>query len=170
MKWPATVGAVRARPVQTRHKTDPTSKEYVTRKAWREARLHFCPAHPQGGCGFHRNGTYPRVAPAGMRIARYYCPKAKITYSLLPDCLASRLSGDLSAVEEVVAHVERSRSIEAAADRPRAPAVPPPSAARRGAAAGGTPNTKGGRPPLPGGGNRRFQSPESIRATRRRRP
>src|SRR3972149_4188793 len=116
MKWPATVGAVRARPVQTRHKTDLTSKEYVTRKAWREARLHFCPAHPQGGCGFPRNGPYPRVAPAGMRIARYYCPKAKITYSLLPDCLASRLSGDLSAVEEVGAHVERSRSIEAAAD------------------------------------------------------
>jgi len=130
MKWPATVGAVRARPVQTRHKTDLTSKEYVTRKAWREARLHFCPAHPQGGCGFHRNGTYPRVAPAGMRIARYYCPKAKITYSLLPDCLASRLSGDLSAVEEVVAHVERSRSIEAAADALRSLALSLPSAVR----------------------------------------
>src|SRR3989304_2614665 len=123
-------GGAGPRPVQTRHKTDLTSKEYVTRKAWREARLHFCPAHPQGGCGFHRNGTYPRVAPAGMRIARYYCPKAKITYSLLPDCLASRLSGDLSAVEEVVAHVERSRSIEAAADALRSLALSLPSAGR----------------------------------------
>src|SRR4030067_1354632 len=132
MKWPATVGAVRARPVQTRHKTDLTSKEYVTRKAWREARLHFCPAHPQGGCGFHRNGTYPRVAPAGMRIARYYCPKAKITYSLLPDCLASRLSGDLSAVEEGGAHGERRRSIEAAADALRSLALSLPSAVRWG--------------------------------------
>jgi hypothetical protein len=116
--------------VQLRHKTTLTSNDYVTRKAWREARLHFCPSHPEGGCGFHRNGTYPRVAPAGMRIARYYCPQAKITYSLLPDCLASRLSGDLSAVEEVVAQVERSRSIEAAADFLRPADISLPSAVR----------------------------------------
>ena len=130
MRWPATADTVRARPVQTRHKTDLTSKEYVTRKAWREASLDCCPAHPRGGCGFHRNGTYPRVAPVGMRIARYYCPKAQTTYSLLPDCLASRLSGDLVAVEEVVAHVERSRSIEAAADSLRSLAISLPSAVR----------------------------------------
>ena len=121
---------MRARPVQTRHKTDLTSKEYVTRKAWREASLYCCPAHPRGGCGFHRNGTYPRVAPVGMRIARYYCPKAKTTYSLLPDCLASRLSGDLTAVEEVVARVEGSRSIEAAADFLRPADISLPSAVR----------------------------------------
>lgn len=50
-----------------------------------------------------------------MRIARYYCPESHETYSLLPDCLSSRLSGDLSSVEEVVACVEQSRSIETAA-------------------------------------------------------
>ncbi|MBI5577168.1 MAG: hypothetical protein HY896_12510, partial [Deltaproteobacteria bacterium] len=51
-----------------------------------------------------------------MRIARYYCPESHTTYSLLPDCLASRLSGDLSDVEEVVAIVEASGSVEAAAN------------------------------------------------------
>jgi len=65
-----------------------------------------------------------------MRIARYYCPKAQTTYSLLPDCLASRLSGDLAAVEEVVAQVERSKSVEAAADSLRSLAISLPSAVR----------------------------------------
>lgn len=51
-----------------------------------------------------------------MRIARFRCPEARRTWSLLPDCLAVRLSGDLSAVEEVVACVEQSGSIETAAD------------------------------------------------------
>ncbi|MHB1013335.1 MAG: hypothetical protein ACYC37_10590 [Desulfobacteria bacterium] len=117
-------------PVQLRHQTPYTSKEYVTRKGWREASLERCPAHPHGGCHFHRNGTYPRVAPAGMRIARYYCPEAQATFSLLPDCLAGHLSGDLSAVEEVVARVERSRSIEAAADSLRPAEISLPSAVR----------------------------------------
>ena len=65
-----------------------------------------------------------------MRIARYYCPEAQTTYSLLPDCLAGRLSGDLSVVEEVVAQVERSRSIEAAADFLRSADISLPSAVR----------------------------------------
>lgn len=121
---------MRARPVQIRHQTTLTSKEYVTRKGWRDASLDRCPAHPRGGCHFHRNGTYSRVAPAVMRIARYYCPQAQTTYSLLPDCLAARFSGDLFAVEEVVAHVERSRSIEAAADFLRPIGISLPSAVR----------------------------------------
>jgi len=50
-----------------------------------------------------------------MRIARYYCPQSHTTYSLLPDCLSSRFSGDLVAIEEVVARVEQSSGIEAAA-------------------------------------------------------
>ena len=37
-----------------------------------------------------RHGTYPRRTPTGMRIARYYCPTAHETFSLLPDCLATR--------------------------------------------------------------------------------
>jgi hypothetical protein len=63
-----------------------------------------------------RHGTYPRRTPVGMRIARYYCPTARETFSLLPDCLASHFPGDLEAIEHVVAIVETARSVEAAAD------------------------------------------------------
>ncbi|MEO8257279.1 MAG: hypothetical protein ABI868_08040 [Acidobacteriota bacterium] len=51
-----------------------------------------------------------------MRIARYYCPTAHETFSLLPDCLASHFPGALDAIEHVVATVETARSVEAAAD------------------------------------------------------
>lgn len=51
-----------------------------------------------------------------MRVARYYCPTAHETFSLLPDCLASHFPGDLAAIERVVAAVEGARSVEAAAD------------------------------------------------------
>jgi hypothetical protein len=51
-----------------------------------------------------------------MRIARYYCPTARETFSLLPDCLASHFPGALDAIEQVVATVETARSVEAAAD------------------------------------------------------
>jgi hypothetical protein len=64
-----------------------------------------------------------------MRIARYYCPTAHETFSLLPDCLASRFPGDLDDLERVVADVEAARSIEAAADRLR-PDIVLPSAVR----------------------------------------
>lgn len=63
-----------------------------------------------------RHGTYPRRTPAGMRIARYYCPTAHETFSLLPDCLASRFPGALDPIEHVVATVEAARSVEAAVD------------------------------------------------------
>lgn len=63
-----------------------------------------------------RHGTYPRRTPTGMRIARYYCSTAHETFSLLPDCLASHFPGELDAIEQVVATVERARSVEAAAD------------------------------------------------------
>jgi len=64
-----------------------------------------------------------------MRIARYYCPTAHETFSLLPDCLASRFPGDLDDLERVVAQVEAARSIEAAADQLR-PDIVLPSAVR----------------------------------------
>jgi hypothetical protein len=51
-----------------------------------------------------------------MRIARYYCPTAHETFSLLPDCLASRFPSDLDDLERVVIHVEAARSVEAADD------------------------------------------------------
>jgi hypothetical protein len=66
----------------------------------------------------------------GIRIARYYCPTAHETFSLLPDCLASRFPGDLDAMERVVAAADAARSVEAAADRLRADAITLPSAVR----------------------------------------
>jgi hypothetical protein len=50
-----------------------------------------------------------------MRVARWYCPDAQMTFSLLPDCLAARLIGSLDEVEQVVRKVETSTSVEAAA-------------------------------------------------------
>lgn len=106
-----------------------TSEAYVAQRAWQDASLGCCPRHPTGGCGFARHGTYPRQTPAGTRIARYYCPTAHETFSLLPDCLASRFPGDLDALERVVAQVDAARSIEAAADVLR-PDIVLPSAVR----------------------------------------
>ncbi len=34
-----------------------------------------------------------------MRVARWYCPLARETFSLLPDCLACGLSGSLDEIE-----------------------------------------------------------------------
>ncbi len=106
-------------PVQLRFKTSLTSKEYVTREAWRDATLACCPIHTDGKCSFSRHGTYVRVNPPGTRIARWYCPQAQRTFSLLPDCLAARLTGSLHEVEAVVVEVEQAKSLEAAADRLR---------------------------------------------------
>jgi hypothetical protein len=50
-----------------------------------------------------------------MRVARWYCPRAQVTVSLLPDFAASRLSGTLLQVEAVVEQVEQAPSVEAAA-------------------------------------------------------
>ena len=102
--------------VQLRYKTGLTGEEYVSRQAWREARLERCPLHPRGGCGFARHGSYARRWRRGARIARWYCPTAHCTFSLLPDCLAARLPGTLAEVEAVVAVVESAPSLEAAAD------------------------------------------------------
>jgi len=85
--------------------------------------------HGTADCGFRRLGTYRRVAPAGIRVARYYCADAQTTFSLLPDCLAARLPGDLDEVEGVVAAVEAALSVEAAADQLR-PDIELPGAIR----------------------------------------
>jgi len=87
----------------------------VTQEAWRRASLDRCLVHPVGGCGFARHGTYERVEPPGTRVARCYCRPGKTTFSLLPDCLASHLSGSLEEVEEVAAHAEAAASVEEAA-------------------------------------------------------
>ena len=65
---------------------------------------------------FSRHTAYARVEPAGMLIARWYCEEGHTTFSLLPDCLALRLSSTLAAVEEVALAVERrAGSMEALA-------------------------------------------------------
>jgi hypothetical protein len=64
-----------------------------------------------------------------MRVTRYYCPTAHETFSLLPDCLASRFPSDLDDLERVVTHVAAARGIEAAADTLR-PEIDLPSAVR----------------------------------------
>ena len=100
--------------MQLRFESNLTGEEYVSQQAWRTASLNRCPLHPNGGCGFARHGTYERLCPPGTFIARWYCPTAHRTFSLLPDCLAARLPGTLAEVEEVVCAVEQAESIEAA--------------------------------------------------------
>jgi len=103
-------------PVQVRFASELTSEQYVSQQGWTKASLDRCPLHPSGGCGYGRHGTYDRAEPPGTRIARWYCRPGKTTISLLPDCLASHLSGSLAKVEAVVNAVEQARSVEAAAD------------------------------------------------------
>ena len=117
-------------PVQLRFETGLTGAEYVTREAWREARLSHCPLHPRGGCRFAGHGTYERKRPAGTLIARWYCPQGHCTFSLLPDHLAAGFPGTLSEIERVVATVEQASSLETAADTLRSDPVTLTSAVR----------------------------------------
>lgn len=89
---------------------------YVAERAWERAVLDECPFHPKGGCGVMGHGSYARVRPAGVRIARFWCPIAGASISLLPAFLASRLSGTLNEIEEVIERVESAGTIAAAAD------------------------------------------------------
>ena len=100
--------------MQLRFATDLSAQQYVRRQAWKDARLDNCPLHPKGGCGFAQHGTYPRQTPPGIKIPRWYCRKAHQTFSLLPDCLSSRLPGTLIQVEDVINKVENSPSQESA--------------------------------------------------------
>ena len=106
--------------MQLRFATGLTSEEYVKQEGWRLATLEKCPLHPQGGCGFARHTAYSRVEPAGTQIARYYCRKGHVTFSLIPDCLASRFSSTLEEIETVVDAVEgRTQSVEKVAEKLR---------------------------------------------------
>jgi hypothetical protein len=49
-----------------------------------------------------------------LRVARFYCRDAQLTFSLLPDCLCARLSGSLDEAEQAVVASE-SLGVEAAA-------------------------------------------------------
>ena len=116
--------------MQLRNKTGLTGEQYVRAQAWRAARLERCPNHPRGGCSLARHGTYTRKTPRGTRIARWYCPESHTTISLLPDCLAARLPGELDELEAVVAHAEQAPSLAAAANALRRDAVELPGAMR----------------------------------------
>ncbi|MCY4405975.1 MAG: hypothetical protein OXC15_06370 [Rhodospirillaceae bacterium] len=109
--------------MQLRYETGLTGEEYVRAEAWRDARLERCPNHPYGGCSLAGHGTYARKTPRGAKIARWYCRESHTTFSLLPDCLAARLPGTLDALETVVAHAERSRSLTETAKALRRDAV-----------------------------------------------
>ena len=116
--------------MQLRYKTGLTGEEYVRAEAWRDARLERCPNHPHGGCSLAGHGTYARKTPRGAKIARWYCPESHTTFSLLPECLAARLPGELDEVEQVVAHAEQAPSLAAAANELRRDAVELPGAMR----------------------------------------
>ena len=116
--------------MQLRYETGQTGEEYVRARAWRDASLERCPNHPHGGCSLARHGTYARKSPRGTKIARWYCPQSHTTFSLLPDCLAARLPGELDTLEEVVAHAEGATSRVAAANALRPDAVGLPGALR----------------------------------------
>ena len=100
--------------MQMRYATDLSADEYVRQRAWEKARLDNCPLHSKGGCRFAGHGTYPRQTPKGTKIARWYCPDGHSTFSLLPDCLSSRLPGSLIDVETAIEEVENAPSQEAA--------------------------------------------------------
>lgn len=105
--------------MQLRFVTDLSVDQYIKGKAWKDAKLNYCPLHPQGGCKFASHGTYSRKFPDGVKIARWYCSSGHATFSMLPDCLSSRLPGTLIDVETVINQIERSPSQEAAANNIR---------------------------------------------------
>jgi len=105
--------------MQLRFATDLSAEEYVRKEVWKEAKLDNCPTHPEGGCGFRKNGTYSRKYPEGTKIARWYCRIGRQTFSFLPDCLSARLPGTLKEVENVIEEVEKSPSQEDAVERIR---------------------------------------------------
>ena len=64
-----------------------------------------------------------------MRVARWYCPAAHMTFSLLPDFLCARLQGSLDEAERAVVMSE-SVGVEAAARGLRVDEVELPGALR----------------------------------------
>jgi hypothetical protein len=92
-----------------------TCEEYVSQEFWRYASLPACPLHPEGGCGVQRHTAYARVNPPGTLIPRWYCAEGHVTISLLPDCFASRMSGSLVNLEQVVAEAEAAATLTLAA-------------------------------------------------------
>lgn len=95
--------------VQLRLDTKLTSEEYITQRAWQNASLRQCPRHQKGGCGFRSCGSYGRRRPVGLRIRRWYCPKDRVTFSLIPDFAATRVAATLVEIEEAVLEATKLR-------------------------------------------------------------
>ena len=55
--------------MQLRYETGLTGEQYVSARAWRDARLDRCPNHPHGGCSLARHGYLARKA-IGRDLAR----------------------------------------------------------------------------------------------------
>lgn len=111
-------------------RTISTIESYVATKEWSRAQLSCCPLHPDGGCTFRRHGSYARLSSPGVRIARYYCPEGRTTFSLLPDFLSARLPDSLAAIEQIIGMATSARSIEKAADAVRGSDICLPGAVR----------------------------------------
>jgi hypothetical protein len=92
-------------PVQLRFEPKLTLDEYISQEAWVSATLLRCPIDGEG-CRPRRHGCYWRKFPSPIPIARFYCPRARTTFSLLPDCLSSRYRGELGEFEQVCANAE----------------------------------------------------------------
>jgi hypothetical protein len=101
--------------MQILYETGLTAKQYTEQRAWEQAKLDHCPFHPEGRCGLAKHGTYPRKFPEYCLIARWYCPSAHESISLLPDAFACRFPGTLDEIEEVVNTAENYPSREQAA-------------------------------------------------------
>lgn len=110
--------------------TQSSAEVYIAGSEWRDACLLGCPLHPSGGCSFARHGSYSRVTPQGLRIARWYCPQGHRTFSLMPDFLASRLPGLLTSIEAAAVAAKEFDTMERAADALRGFEVTLPSALR----------------------------------------
>lgn len=100
--------------------TGSTLEAYVAARGWEDASLSECPAcGPHPDCTLCRHGTYVRKGPIGCRVARWYCRRARQTFSLLPDVLASQVPGTLDEIEQAVATAEAAATFTEAAQRLR---------------------------------------------------
>jgi hypothetical protein len=109
--------------VQLRLDLKITLEEYVAQNYWLKVVLDHCPLHPKGGCGMKKLGYYWRTYPVLLGLARWYCFLGHMTFSLLPDFLASRVPGTLNEVEDAVLAYETAPTVADAADAMRRPDV-----------------------------------------------
>lgn len=100
--------------------TGSTLEAYVASRGWEDASLDECPAcGPHPDCTLCRHGTYKREFPIVCLVARWYCRRARQTFSLLPDFLASQVPGTLDEIEQAVVTAEAAATLTDAAQRLR---------------------------------------------------